>query len=74
MGIVISLAQTRPSQETIDALTALLAEARSGAVVGLAYVAVHKEDEFTADVLGTAKTSPVLTIGMLQILERRLGE
>ena len=74
MGTVIHLAQTRPSKETIEVLTALLSEARAGKIIGLAYVAVHKQAEFSADLTGTAKTSPLLTLGMLEILKRRVGD
>lgn len=72
MGRVVRLAQRRASKETIEALTALLAEAKAGEVIGIAYVAFHAGTEYTGDALGSAKLAPSLTIGTLYKLAHRL--
>lgn len=73
MGEIIQLVDHHTSKETVDLLLSLLADARAGQVVGLAYIALHKGHEYEAGVTGTAKTSPLLTIGMMRILEQRLA-
>lgn len=73
MGAIVSIAQGQVSQETIDALLALLAEARAGHVVGLAYVAIHPMRDYSADILGAAKSSPTFTRGALLSLDDYLS-
>lgn len=74
MGMVVRLVQRQASQETIDVLTALLAEARRGEIVGLAYVAMHQRMHYTADVKGAAKTLRAYTVCALRHLEAHLLE
>lgn len=74
MGRVMRLVQRRASRETIEVLTALLAEARAGEIVGLAYVALQTEGKYTADVTGTAKSAKVLALGALLHLQHQLLE
>jgi hypothetical protein len=69
MGEVIKLSPTTVSQETVDTLTSLLADARSGKVIGLTFVALHPGRRFEADCVGQSKTSVVFTLGALQCLE-----
>lgn len=68
MGEVIHLARSPVSRRTVDELAALLHEARSGEVVGLAYVALHRGQVFTADYVGHAKVVPVYTLGAIHFL------
>jgi hypothetical protein len=68
----VSLVPRRASKETIEVLTALLAEARAGQVVGLAYVAVHLNGIYTADATGDCKSARTLTLGALLHLQHRI--
>ncbi len=72
MSRVVRLAERRTSKETIETLKALLAEARAGEIVGLAYIALQQGAEYTADVTGSCKTSRVITVGAIQFLVHRL--
>lgn len=74
MGRVVRLVQRQASKETIDALTALLAEAKAGEIVGLAYVALQPHGKYTGDAIGTARTARTLTLGALLSLQHLLLE
>lgn len=71
VGKVVSLVDRRASKEVVETLLQLLAEARRGEIPGLAYVAMHYGD-YSADAVGTAKTSRIYTLGVLRRLEHRL--
>lgn len=72
MGEIVSLVQGQVSNETVDALLALLAEARAGRIIGLAYVAIHPRREYSADILGAARQSPTFIRGTLLRLDDHL--
>ena len=61
------------SRETVDTLEHLLAEARSGRLIGLAYVAMHKTYDYSVDIAGETRRSPTLTRGMLNLLDDELA-
>ena len=75
---LLQLVPTLPSRDTISALEHLLAEARAGRVIGLAYVAMHKTDAYSVDLAGEAQRSLTLTRGMVKLLDdeiaRQIGE
>lgn len=56
------------SRATVEVLERLLADARQGALAGLAYVAVY-HGNYVADVVGKALDQPILTRGMLHTLD-----
>lgn len=62
------------SSETIEALGMLIDQARSGDVVGIAFVALHATGEFSTGITGRARQRPVLTRGMLDELHDELHE
>ena len=68
MGLVVKLVPSPVSKDTVDELAALLQEARAGKVIGLAYVALHKGQVFTADYVGQAKAAPIFTLGAIRVL------
>jgi len=68
------LVQDGLSSDTIKALQSLLAEAESGQLIGLAYVAMYKRREYTASATGEARRNPTFTRGMLAALDDVLGE
>lgn len=61
------------SGDTVRALQQLLAAARRGEVIGIAYVAMYKRREFIANAAGEAKRSPVFTRGMVACLDDALA-
>lgn len=63
------LVQDTISDDTVEALQHLLAEARKGKVIGVAFVAMYKERQFIANAAGEAKRSPVFTRGMVACLD-----
>jgi hypothetical protein len=63
------LTQDTISGDTVKALTQLLADARKGEVIGVAYVAMYKQRQFIANAAGEAKRSPVFARGMVACLD-----
>jgi hypothetical protein len=58
---------------TVEALTKLLEQAQKGAVVGLAYIALHQGAAYSGDVIGRAKSFPIYTLGLVRALEHLLS-
>lgn len=58
----------KSSGDSVEALEFLLAKARNGEVVGLAYIAQLKRKRFLVDTAGDANTNPVQFIGMAIML------
>ncbi len=65
MGAILTLVRPTVSQETVDALKDLLHAAERGEVVGIAFTAMLRRDDWYADAVGEARRIPVLTRGML---------
>ena len=57
-----------PEEDTVAALTDLLARARRGEVVGLAYVELYRGGDFRTDVRGRCDAYPLMALGMVDIL------
>ncbi|MDO9597251.1 MAG: hypothetical protein Q7J47_05975 [Azoarcus sp.] len=70
----IRLAPPAKCGETIRVLEALLNEARSGQIVGIAFVAMYKKRSYTVDLSGEASRNPTFTRGMVKALDDRLSE
>lgn len=68
---LIVLENNRVSYDCVDALEALLAAAKEGRLIGLAFAAMYKRDRFIVDVVGEAERRPVFTRGMIAVLEDR---
>ena len=60
------------SQETIDDLKRLLADAEAGHLIGLALVALYGAKGCTTEVIGAARLSPIFTTGAVHRLQRKL--
>lgn len=61
------------SGDTVEALEQLLADARKGVVVGIAYAAMYRRKEFIVNAAGEAKKSPVFSRGMIACLDDALA-
>lgn len=72
MGRVLTISPPGVSADTVQALTYLLQEARAGRIVGLAYAAMHKANDFSVDLAGEVKRHPLPTIGAVRILADEL--
>jgi hypothetical protein len=56
-------------RDTVEALTLLLAQAKEGKIIGLAYIALHHQHGYSADLVGDALKSPLLSRGICRALE-----
>lgn len=72
MGRVLTIVPPGVSKDTIQALTYLLQEARAGNITGLAYVAMHKANDFSIDHAGEVRSYPLASIGAIRILADEL--
>ena len=54
--------------ETVETLERLLADAKIGRVVGLAYVALHNGPDYSAEIVGEAAAHPLLARGIASAL------
>jgi hypothetical protein len=66
------------SQDTINALESLLARARAGEIIGIAYVAIAPRSmaprRYYADTAGEAKRDPTFALGMLQVISHIISD
>lgn len=74
MSSPFRLVTTAVSPDTILALEELLESAKSGKLLGIAFVAMYHSREYSADATGEAKRNPTFTRGMLRALDDRLGD
>lgn len=65
----LQLVPAAPDTDTVDTLTRLLALAKAGKVVGLAFVALHQGTGYEADVTGITHQHPLFTLGVCRALE-----
>lgn len=72
-GKVVRLVPIAVSINAVEALELLLAEAKAGQIIGIAWVAMHKTYEYTVDIAGETRRSPTLTRGMLHLLDDELS-
>lgn len=61
------------STDTVECLEQLLDEARSGRVIGLAYVAMMKKREYIVNTAGEAHRNPTFARGMVLALDDQLS-
>jgi len=62
------------SNDTVRALEALLAEARAGRLIGVAYVAMYGHGEYAVGFDGETRKTPTFTRGMLHLLDDELSK
>lgn len=61
------------SNDAVRALEQLLADAKVGRLIGIAYVAMYSQRKYVVDIAGEAKNSPTFTRGMVKRLDDELG-
>lgn len=71
---MLKLIKPRVDAETVETLQGLLREAEAGRIVGLAYVALCRQNQYQGDLVGTAKTSPLLARGLCRALEDAVAD
>lgn len=62
------------SDDTISVLQELLMEAHQGKLIGIAYAALYREQQYIVDATGEALRSPTFARGMVAALDDTLGE
>lgn len=71
---LLRVVQLSTNQETIETLAALLQDAKSGKITGIVYAAMHRQEGYSADVIGRARSFPIMALGILHILQERLSQ
>jgi hypothetical protein len=61
------------SHDTVEALKELLLHAKTGRLIGVAFVAMYKNREYIANTAGEASRNPTFTRGMVAALDDALG-
>lgn len=74
MGNALYLVKPIEDSDTVEVLTRLLVAARAGEVIGLAFVALHHQDAYSADIVGQALRSPLLSRGICRALEDAIAK
>ena len=69
---VLKLTPRVVNDATVDALSALLEDAKAGKLLGLAYVALLDQDRYTADLIGSVNDHKLLARGLCAALEDTL--
>jgi len=59
-------------KETVEVLYDLLKQAHEGKIIGFAYVALHPGCDYSGDVVGTARSTPLLARGIVGALWEEL--
>lgn len=72
MGTLV-LVPAAKSEETIAALKALLEEAQTGRVIGVAILAIHPARAYSVYVEGEAKRSPAFARGAVLAIDDHLS-
>lgn len=70
----LQLVPQRPDPQVLETLYHLVEEAKAGRITGLAYITLEHGDRYTADVVGRARRSPLLTLGITKALEDAVAE
>ena len=71
---VFTLVQDFISRDTVDCLEELLAWAKSGRLIGIAFAALLTEKEFITDTAGECRRNPVFARGLVASLDDSLRE
>lgn len=67
------LVERQASADTVAALESLLREARSGNLIGMAFIAMYAGREYEANTVGEARRNPTFTRGMIRALDDALA-
>lgn len=67
-----SIAGENPSTDTVEVLSELLELARSGQLIGVAYVGMYKRRQLQTGTTGEASRSPVFAVGAVRVLEQTI--
>lgn len=62
------------SHDTVEVLTELLQEAKSGNIIGLALVAMHRRRQYEFAITGEAERSPTFALGTVSKLQFDLAQ
>lgn len=64
------------SDDTVECLTALLRDSKSGACIGIAFAAVYSKPKrsYIVNTAGECTRSPTFTLGMVSMLEDHLRD
>jgi hypothetical protein len=60
------------SNDTVEALSTLLEQAKQGALIGIAFAAMYNEGGYLVDAAGEAHRSPTFSRGMIRALDDKL--
>jgi hypothetical protein len=66
---VLTLIKPCVDADTVTTLHRLLMEAQAGRIVGLAYVALCRRNQYEGDLVGAVTDSPLLARGLCRALE-----
>ena len=69
---VLRLVPPPRSIDTIKTLEHLLAEAKAGHLIGLAWISLHPGHGYNVDVTGEAAHDPEFVLGLTKVLETQL--
>lgn len=72
MGDILRLVEPIVSEDTVLALEVLLAEAKAGRLIGLAYAGLYPAKEYVVDVAGGAKSEPLRAHSLVALLAHEL--
>jgi hypothetical protein len=61
------------SEDVVEALEVLLAQARKGDLIGIAYAAMFTRRQYIVDTAGECRRNPTFTRGMVRALDDRLS-
>jgi hypothetical protein len=67
------LVRTVVSRDTVETLETLLDQAKTGSLIGMAFVVMYSGREYIASAVGEAHRNPTFTRGMLRALDEQLG-
>lgn len=62
------------STDTIEALQELLADAKSGKLIGIAFVGMYRSRQYIVNCAGETRRNPTITRGMLAALDDDLAK
>jgi hypothetical protein len=69
MAVTLRVVKNPPNESVIGALLYLLQEAKAGRISGLAYVTAIAGQHLSADLVGTARSSPVVALASAKAIE-----
>ena len=74
MSSVLSVVNRSANAPTVQELEAILARAKAGEVIGLAYVYIGQDGEYSGNVVGVAATLPIYLRGLVEALKEQISK